>query len=141
MAQVTSPIILDSTGQQIHSDLQQIKSILTTPSTAADISFDNTGTGMQADDVQDAITELKSNLTDLIKTKSYNATTTDTGVIAVTDLTANNIIPIQVTTSINNCYHIFGTNSSGKLAIRFTDSGGASKASTTISGTVYYIEI
>lgn len=63
MAQVTSPIILDSTGQQIHSDLQQIKNVLTTPSTAADITFDNTGTGMQADDVQDAITELKSNLT------------------------------------------------------------------------------
>lgn len=66
MAQVTSPIILDSTGQQIHSDLQQIKNVLTTPSTAADITFDNTGTGMQADDVQDAITELKSNLTDNI---------------------------------------------------------------------------
>ena len=63
MAQVTSPIILDSTGQQIHSDLQQIKNVLTTPSAAADITFDNTGTGMQADDVQDAITELKSNLT------------------------------------------------------------------------------
>ena len=66
MAQVTSPIILDSTGQQIHSDLQQIKNVLTTPSAAADITFDNTGTGMQADDVQDAITELKSNLTQLI---------------------------------------------------------------------------
>lgn len=65
MSQVTSPIILDSTGQQIHSDLQQIKSVLTTPSAAADITFDNTGTGMQADDVQDAITELKSNLTTL----------------------------------------------------------------------------
>lgn len=65
MAQVTSPIILDSTGQQIHSDLQQIKNVLTTPSAAEDITFDNTGTGMQADDVQDAITELKSNLTEL----------------------------------------------------------------------------
>lgn len=63
--EVTSPIFLDSTGQQIHSDLQQIKNALTTPSAAADITFDNTGTGMQADDVQDAITELKSNLTEL----------------------------------------------------------------------------
>lgn len=35
------------------------------PSTASDISFDNTGTGMTADDVQEAITELKSNLTEL----------------------------------------------------------------------------
>lgn len=38
---------------------------LTIPSTAAEISFDNTGTGMTATDVQDAVTELKSNLTDL----------------------------------------------------------------------------
>lgn len=68
MAQVTSPIILDSTGQQIHSDLQQIKTVLTTPSAAEDITFDNTGTGMQADDVQDAITELKSNLTVKLET-------------------------------------------------------------------------
>ena len=77
MAQVTSPIILDSTGQQIHSDLQQIKNVLTTPSAAADITFDNTGTGMQADDVQDAITELKSNLTELeVKAKyvTYSVT-------------------------------------------------------------------
>lgn len=35
------------------------------PSTASDISFDNTGTGMTATDVQDAVTELKSNLTQL----------------------------------------------------------------------------
>ena len=81
MAQVTSPIILDSTGQQIHSDLQQIKNVLTTPSAAEDITFDNTGTGMQADDVQDAITELKSNLTELsytsfgtaVNVKSYTS--------------------------------------------------------------------
>lgn len=38
---------------------------LTVPSTAAEISFDNTGTGMTATDVQDAVTELKSNLTNL----------------------------------------------------------------------------
>lgn len=72
MAQVTSPIILDSTGQQIHSDLQQIKNVLTTPSAAEDITFDNTGTGMQADDVQDAITELKSNLNELTDITQWN---------------------------------------------------------------------
>ena len=37
---------------------------LVVPSTAAEISFDNTGTGMTATDVQDAVTELKSNLTE-----------------------------------------------------------------------------
>lgn len=39
---------------------------LTIPSTAAEITFDNTGTGMTATDVQDAVTELKSNLTELL---------------------------------------------------------------------------
>lgn len=89
MAQVTSPIILDSTGQQIHSDLQQIKNVLTTPSAAADISFDNTGTGMQADDVQDAITELKSNLTDLdnrfIRIKATTPSSQGTDTLIVSD--------------------------------------------------------
>ena len=37
---------------------------LVIPSTAAEISFDNTGTGMTATDVQGAVSELKSNLTD-----------------------------------------------------------------------------
>lgn len=37
---------------------------LVIPSTAAEINFDNTGTGMTATDVQDAVTELKSNLTE-----------------------------------------------------------------------------
>ena len=35
---------------------------LTIPDEASEISFDNTGTGMVATDVQDAVTELKSNL-------------------------------------------------------------------------------
>lgn len=39
------------------------------PSTASDISFDNTGTGMTATDVQDAVTELKSNLTNYLPSK------------------------------------------------------------------------
>lgn len=39
---------------------------LVIPSTAAEINFDNTGTGMTATDVQDAVTELKSNLIQLL---------------------------------------------------------------------------
>lgn len=95
MAQVTSPIILDSTGQQIHSDLQQIKNVLTTPSAAADITFDNTGTGMQADDVQDAITELKSNLTELIVIEEIDFTLSQT-IGANTTYYYENTIPTKV---------------------------------------------
>lgn len=43
------------------------------PSTASDISFDNTGTGMTATDVQDAVTELKSNLTEKVYRKEVDA--------------------------------------------------------------------
>ena len=52
---------------------------LTIPSTAAEISFDNTGTGMTATDVQDAVTELKSNLTELIKYKNISHSYTVAG--------------------------------------------------------------
>lgn len=52
---------------------------LVVPSTASEISFDNTGTGMTATDVQDAVTELKSNLTELLDWKyaGYISGTTD----------------------------------------------------------------
>lgn len=96
MAQVTSPIILDSTGQQIHSDLQQIKNVLTTPSAAEDITFDNTGTGMQADDVQDAITELKSNLTELETTLTEYTLTTNANGVASTTIEADSFISATV---------------------------------------------
>ena len=125
MAQVTSPIILDSTGQQIHSDLQQIKNVLTTPSAAADITFDNTGTGMQADDVQDAITELKSNLTELgmpdyahmetIGTGSRTYTPTENGYIhfLVTGLASGNAIVIYLESSSGTPILTFGKPDGG----------------------------
>lgn len=70
MSEVTSPILLDSTGQttntkldNINTTLGQIKTVLTTPSEAEDISYDNTQSGMTATDVQDAVDELNSSLT------------------------------------------------------------------------------
>lgn len=58
-----------TTGQvlakQSGTDYDAAWESLVIPSTAAEISFDNTGTGMTATDVQDAVTELKSNLTQL----------------------------------------------------------------------------
>lgn len=58
-----------TTGQvlakQSSADYDADWETLVVPSTAAEISFDNTGTGMTATDVQDAVTELKSNLTNL----------------------------------------------------------------------------
>lgn len=62
--EVTSPIITDDTGQDIVDKLDEIVDALT-PTAAEDITFDNTGTGMQATDVQDAVVEINSSLTNL----------------------------------------------------------------------------
>ena len=61
--------------KQSSTDYDTAWESLIIPSTAAEISFDNTGTGMTATDVQDAVTELKSNLIDLTTwVKSSNLT-------------------------------------------------------------------
>ena len=65
-----------TTGQvlakQSGTDYDAAWESLVIPSTAAEISFDNTGTGMTATDVQDAVTELKSNLTELMDITQWN---------------------------------------------------------------------
>ncbi len=53
--------------KQSSTDYDAAWESLVIPSTAAEISFDNTGTGMAATNAQNAITELKSNLTDKIR--------------------------------------------------------------------------
>ena len=143
MAQVTSPIILDSTGQQIHSDLQQIKNVLTTPSAAADITFDNTGTGMQADDVQDAITELKSNLTDLIKTLNLGSITTNAnGMYIVNDLMFDNAIVLASKGTYGDGFFTEQRPSvNGNVVLKCMDDNNTILKSKTITNVVlYYIE-
>lgn len=65
--EVTSPILTDATGQEIVDKLDAIAQAVQPPTNieASDVSYDNTQSGMTATDVQDAVTELKSNLTDL----------------------------------------------------------------------------
>lgn len=57
----TGQVLSKQSGTDYDADWET----LTIPSTAAEISFDNTGTGMTATDVQDAVTELNSSLNDL----------------------------------------------------------------------------
>lgn len=78
MSEVTSPILLDSTGQTtntkldaINTTLGQIKNVITTPSDAEDISYDNTSSGMTATNVQDAIDETNASLVNLIIVKTF----------------------------------------------------------------------
>ena len=64
----TGQVLAKQSGTDYDADWES----LVIPSTAAEISFDNTGTGMTATDVQDAVTELKSNLTNLVITEHIN---------------------------------------------------------------------
>lgn len=73
MADITSPIMLDSTGQGIITALGQIKDAVTGPS-AADVTYDGTVSGLSADDVQEAIDELASEKQD---TLTFDASPTD----------------------------------------------------------------
>lgn len=81
--EVTSPILTDATGQEIVDKLEEIAQAVQPPTNieASDVSYDNTQSGMTATDVQDAITELKSNLTELetIYTASFVAGTYTSG--------------------------------------------------------------
>ena len=60
------------------SGVAEILNKPTIPTTASQIEYDNTTSGLQADDVQGAITELKSNLTVLDDRKIYKVSTSNT---------------------------------------------------------------
>ena len=60
MAVVTEPIILDETGQDIVTQLQAIVAGLAP--NAGQISYSNATSGLSADDVQEAIDEVESNV-------------------------------------------------------------------------------
>lgn len=80
MADITSPIILDSTGQDIVTALGNVVSAITGPS-AADVTYDGTTSGLSADDVQEAIDELASEKQD---TLTFDATPTENSTNPVT---------------------------------------------------------
>lgn len=54
--------------------------------TALDIPYDNTSSGMTATDVQAAVTELKSNLTQKIQSVTLTATTTSSGAVNIENI-------------------------------------------------------
>ncbi len=83
MATVTSPIITDDTGQDIKTAINALANAISPA--AANVTFDNTGTGLSASNVQAAIAEI---CTDLVKTKTYTTTYT-VGANTSISLTAN----------------------------------------------------
>lgn len=70
MATVTSPIITDDTGQDIKTAINALANAISPA--ASNVTFDNTGTGMVASNVQKAIIEAIS-LTDISNTIFANS--------------------------------------------------------------------
>lgn len=71
MAEVTSPIITDDTGQDIKTAINALANAISPA--AANVTFNNTGTGLSASNVQAAISEI---CTDLFQTKTYTTSYT-----------------------------------------------------------------
>lgn len=108
----TGQVLAKQSGTDYDSDWET----LTIPSTAAEISFDNTGTGMTATDVQDAVTELKSNLTDLqpkIKTASGTATVSQYNTINFVQFiteTYTRVLAVRTTNANQGVFFTSGTS-------------------------------
>lgn len=120
-----------TTGQvlakQSSADYDADWETLVVPSTAAEISFDNTGTGMSATDVQDAVTELKSNLTELGTplTASWLAKT-----FSSQDLTASNSITLTTGKYIINTRNPLCSNEAGYFAVKDSNNNVIDKSYT-----------
>lgn len=146
---LTSPIILDATGQDMLTKLDSIISAINP--VAQGVSYDNAGTGMVANNVQSAITELKtglvntnSSLTNLIKSKNISGTTNSGGAVSSGLYAGNSPIIHVVIYSAGATY--FGTisqvsESSDLQYITVHNTNGAIVASTAITGIVYYVDL
>lgn len=109
--EITSPPMLDSTGQAMVTKLQSIASAIN--SNAGAISYDNTISGMTATKVQSAIDEVKgitdtisSSLTQLqskMKTTSFSGTTDASGNIALQGVTSQNSFIVYVISTKGYC--------------------------------------
>lgn len=147
--EITSPPMLDSTGQAMVTKLQSIASAIN--SNAGAISYDNTISGMTATKVQSAIDEVKgitdtisSSLTNLIKSKNISGTTNSGGAVSSGLYAGNSPIIHVVIYSAGATY--FGTisqvsESSDLQYITVHNTNGAIVASTAITGIVYYVDL
>ena len=126
--EITSPPMLDSTGQNVVTKLQGIATALSV--NASGVDYDNTVSGLTADKVQSAIDEVKGitdtinqSLTQLIATDTFESgnvtvANNDRGVITV-DITKQGYTPIGlgVVTFSNNYVFLGSFNLSGNSAI------------------------
>ena len=106
--------------------------------TAASVTFDNTDTGLEATNVQDAVTEVNSKLSNLIKNKTI---TTNTFAV-VSGIPLSKPIVSCLCTYTNIALMAFPTNRGGKfwsVDVRKANDLSLNDISTTI--TVTYLDI
>lgn len=152
MSEVTAPIMTDATGQSIDSKLNSLLGKMDNLAAAfqpnaSGIVYSNTTSGLTGDDVQEAIdemaadvSEIKSSLSHLIKTKSIgNVSTSTNGNISISDLNYDDIIPLAVSSNFISVIATFGKASDGTLFIHFTNAAGQIYSGTMTSGTLYYM--
>lgn len=90
--------------------------------------------------VDDDITEIKSSLSNLIKSQAFSGTTNNDGNLVFSELSPANIIAIGVVTSDLSRIWRFGVSGSGKLIINFSSTANTALNNQPVSGTLYYIE-
>ena len=110
---------------------------------ASDITFDNTGTGMAATNVQGAVTELNSNISTKqasLLVNSYNLTTDTDGLAALYNkgITTDKVINVVASTNSGGVVTSYYTYANS-LYVRLTNMNGTPLASTAT--TVYVISL
>lgn len=132
----------------------------TIPTTAGDISYDNTASGLTATDMQEAVDELaqsypadKVMMSDgvtsveealdalQIKKTTITGTADSNGIIESNLARGSKLILSAYSTSSIQTLMQTGFNSLGNYIFRFTDNKGAARASVGFTITVYYIEV
>lgn len=152
MSEVTAPIMTDATGQSIDSKLNSLLGKMDDLAAAfqpnaSGIVYSNTTSGLTGDDVQEAIdemaadvSEIKSSLSNLIKSQSFSGNTNNDGNLVFSELSPANIIAIGVVTTDLSRIWRFGVSGSGKLIINFSSTANTALNNQPVSGTLYYIE-
>ena len=110
---------------------------------ASEVSYDNTSSGMTATTSQGAIDELKSNLTDLIKTLNLGSITTNAnGMYIVNDLMFDNAIVLASKGTYGDGFFTEQRPSvNGNVVLKCMDDNNTILKSKTITNVVlYYIE-
>lgn len=111
----------------------------TAATSAADVSYDNTSSDLEADDVQDAIDEIVTDLGNLIKTETLTATTTAAGIFNITSMGPEKILSVSAAPGTEAYCLARSQSTAGKSSILVVNSSFQPIASTEVSLVVTHL--